>query len=259
MTFDVVAAARRRMRRLMLVAAGGALAVCALVYPAGLYVNARMADRAQPAPATTDPTPPGPSPSLLPSPVAVVLPADTAWSTVAGVAVPYSATAGPLLHERGLASGFARSPAGALLAAVHLLVNTTPQVGAAIFVPTLRQQVVGPHAAAMQAAVASDYERIGGDPTVGGPVGLLPAALAGARLAAFTDRAANTDPAARIDLLTVAIDATGTARFAATLIDLVWTGADWALLAPPGGRWDGLVTAVAPSAAATYPPLGPGR
>lgn len=250
MTFDVIAAARRRTRRLLIVVAGTAVVICALVYPIALYANSRLDDSAPPAETAVTaglPTAPGSSPA------AVVLPADTTWTTLAGVALPTSATAGPLRRGHGLAAGFAHTPAGAVLAAVHLLVNTTPQVGSAVFEPTLRDQVVGANQAAMRAAVQADYWTLGGDPTGGGPVGALPAALAGVRVTAYTDTAA------RIDLLTVVVDTTGTARFAATPVGLVWTGADWALVAPPAGRWDGVVTAVTPAAAAAYPSLAPGR
>lgn len=247
MTLDVITAARRRTRRLVLVVAGTGAVICALVYPLGLYANSRLDDNA----ATPPPTPVPGSPA--PSAVAVVLPADTTWTTVAGVALPVSGTGGPLRREHGLAAGFAHTPAGAVLAAGHLLVNTTPQVGSAVFEPTLRTQVVGEHAEAMRAAVEADYRQLGGDPAAGGPVGSLPAALAGVRMTSFTD------VAARIDLLTVAVDATGAARFVATAIDLAWTGADWALVAPPTGRWDGVVTAVTPAQATAYPPLAPGR
>jgi hypothetical protein len=251
MTLDVITAARRRTRRLVLVVAGTGAVICALVYPLGLYANSRLDDNAAPPPAATTPAPVSGSPAAAAVPV--VLPADTTWTTVAGVALPVSGTGGPLRREHGLAAGFAHTPAGAVLAAGHLLVNTTPQVGSTVFAPTLRTQVVGENAAVMRAAVEADYRQLGGDPATGGPVGSLPAALAGARMAAFTDATAH------IDLLTVAIDATGAARFVATPIDLNWTGADWALVAPPNGRWDGAVTAVTPAQAAAYPPLAPGR
>jgi len=254
MTFDVIAAARRRSRRLLLVVAGTGVAICALVYPLGLYANSRLDDNALPAAtANTGRTSASPVPSPVPSPVTVMLPADTTWTTVAGVALPVSATAGPLRREHGLASGFVRTPAGAVLAAVHLLVNTTPQVGSAVFEPTLRDQVCGADKAAMRAAVEADYRRLGGEAASGGPVGSLPAALAGVRIVSFTHAAA------RVDLLTVAVDATGIARFAATPVDVAWTGADWALVAPPAGRWDGVVAALTPTQAADYPPLAPGR
>jgi hypothetical protein len=241
---------RRRTRRLVLIVAGAAVVLCVLVYPLGLYADSRLAENA-PAPVPPG-VPPVSGPPSSPVSVAVVMPADTTWTTVAGVALPTSATAGPLHHDHGLASGFAHTPAGAVLAAVHLLVNTTPQVGPAVFEPTLRTQVVGRDAAAMRNAVEADYRSLGGDPAGGGPIGSLPATLAGVRLAAFTDAAA------RVDVLTVAVDPTGTARFAATPVDLAWTGSDWALVAPPAGRWTGVVIAVTPAQAASYPPLAPG-
>ncbi len=187
MTFDVIAAARRRTRRLVLVVAGTGAVICALVYPLGLYANSRLDDNAPTPPTATTPAQVSGSPAT--SAVAVVLPADTTWTTVAGVALPVSATAGPLRRDHGLAAGFAHTPAGAVLAAVHLLVNTTPQVGSAVFEPTLRTQVVGENAAAMRAAVEADYRQLGGDPVTGGPVGSLPAALAGVRMAAYSDAA----------------------------------------------------------------------
>jgi hypothetical protein len=250
MTFDVIAGARRRTRRLVLVVAGTSVVICALVYPLGLYANSRLDDNARPAVLVSSAAA---SPLSTTSPVAFVLPPDTSWTTVAGVALPESGTAGPLHRAHGLATGFAHTPAGAVLAAVHLLVNTTPQVGSAIFEPTLHDQVVGANAAAMRQAVEVDYRTLGGEAADGGPVGSLPAALAGVRITAFTNTAA------RIDLLTVAVDATGAPRFAATPIDVAWTGADWALVAPPAGRWDGVVAPVTPAEAATYPPLAPGR
>jgi hypothetical protein len=90
-------------------------------------------------------------------------------------------------------------------------------------------------------------------------VGSLTSTPAGARLAAFTPSAAT------VELLTVADDSTGTARFAATSVTMVWTGGnpggggsaggDWALDAPPQGRWDGLVTPVPAGQITQYPPL----
>jgi hypothetical protein len=244
MTVDVIAAARRRTRR-ALIGVGIAVGVLACaIYPAGLYVNSRLDDAAT-VPTTAVPLAPWPVKSGP-----VPLPADTTWQRVAGVALPVSAAAGPRDQRGGLVRGFTHTPAGAVFAALHLLVRTTPQVGPAVFVPTLRDQVVGEHAQAMRAAVAVDYRQLAGAGT-GGPVGPLPAALAGARLAAYTD----TDAA--VDLLTTAVDATGTARYAATTVHVTWTGGDWALIAPPGGRWDSVVTPVGVEQAAAYPPLGP--
>jgi hypothetical protein len=247
MTLDVIAAAQRRTRRLAFIVVAAAVIICALAYPLVRYVTTRRGDNVTP-PAASSATASPSSPA-----VAVVLPTDTTWTTVAGVALPSSATAGPLRRHHGLAAGFAHTPVGAVFAAVYLLVDTTPQVGSAVFEPTLHQQVVGEYATAMLDAVEADYRALGGDPATGLPIGVLPAAVAGARIITVSDTAA------RIDLLTVAVDATGTDRFAATTVDLVWTGTDWALVAPPAGRWDGVVTAVTPVQAAAYPPLAPGR
>jgi hypothetical protein len=251
MTVDVIETARRRSRRLLLLVVAATAALTTAVCVAGLGLSGTL----DATPAPTDPATTGITGPASPAPdgVSVVLPVDVTWVSVAGVALPVSPTAGPRRRDGGLASGFAHTPAGALLAAVHLLVRTTPQVGADVFAPTLDAQVVGEHAAAMRAAVDADYRTLGGEAAGGAPVGVLTAALAGARITAYTDSAAT------VDLLTVAVDATGTARFAASLVELTWTGADWALLAPPGGRWDTVVRPVTPAQAATYPPLAPGR
>jgi hypothetical protein len=187
------------------------------------------------------------------SPAPIVLPADVTWVSVAGVALPVSATAGPRDQRDGLARAFAHTPAGAVMAAVHLLVRTTPQAGPAVFGPTLRDQVVGDHAAAMRTFVADSYRQLAGDATDDAPVGTLPAALAGIRVDSYTDQSA------ALDLLTTAVDATGSPRFAATTIQVAWTGTDWALVAPEHGRWDSAVRSVTPAQAAAYPPLAEGR
>ena len=249
MTVDVIVAARRRTRRRVLIVVGVAVGVLVLlVYPAGLYVNSRLEASA------TDPSPSAPA-AVVPWPAGggvVVYPADLAWTTVAGIALPTSATAGPRQTQDGLAAGFSHTPAGAVLAAVHLLVRTSPQVGPAVFGPPLRDQVVGTDADAMRAVVAEDYRQLAGD-TATGPVGQLSATLAGAALASYTDQAA------QLDLLTAAVDATGTARYAATSIAMAWTGTDWALVAPPQGRWDTSVRPVTAQQATAYPPLTQGR
>jgi hypothetical protein len=246
MTIDVIAAARRRTRRLVIAVLIGAGVLALAVYPAGLYVNSRLDDG---APSTTAAAP-APWPA---SSGAVVLPADVTWVSVAGVALPVSATAGPRDLRDGLARGFAHTPAGAVLAAVHLLVRTTAQAGPNVFTPTLHDQVVGDHAAAMRAFVADSYRQLAGDTNTTAPVGSLPAALAGVRIDSYTDQAAS------LDLLTTAVDATGTPRFAATAIQLRWIGADWALVAPEQGRWDHAVRSVTTAQAAAYPPLAQGR
>src|SRR4051812_9555296 len=123
MTLDVITAARRRTRRRLTIAALVVLGVLALIYPAGLYANSRLESAPRSAPATVQA--PGPAATTATS----VLPADVGWVQVAGVDLPVSATAGPHETVACLARGFAHSRAGVVVAAVHLLVRTTAQVG----------------------------------------------------------------------------------------------------------------------------------
>src|SRR5689334_20533061 len=143
MTIDVIAAARRRTRRLVIAALVGVVLLAACVYPAGLYVNAHLED-GQPAPpvAAVDP-------SAGLGFADALLPADVTWTRLAGVALPFSPQTGPVRTVGALAGGFAQSRAGAVVAALHLLVRTAPQVGPAVFEPAIAEQVTGEHAAAM--------------------------------------------------------------------------------------------------------------
>ena len=54
---------------------------------------------------------------------AVDTPADVRWQLFEGVALPFSASAGPTRVDEPIAAGYARSPAGALLAASQLTVR----------------------------------------------------------------------------------------------------------------------------------------
>jgi len=176
------------------------------------------------------------------------LPPDVTWSETAGVSLPVSAQAGPRDTSEGRARGFERSPAGAVLAAVHLLVRVAPQVGPDVFDPTLRTQVVGPDAAAMRANVAAQYRVMVEQAGIvfGQPVGRLYAALRGYRIDAYTA------DAAVLQVMTEARTSDGQPVMAAVGIEVRWSGGDWALIAPPGGSWEQTVTVVGRSEAATF-------
>ena len=60
----------------------------------------------------------------------------------------------------GLASGFADTPQGALLAAVNIGVRTAAQWGTAIFVPTINHQVTGPATPALLHAEETAYAQL---------------------------------------------------------------------------------------------------
>ena len=182
------------------------------------------------------------------------LPHDLDWSEVAGVSVPVSDQSGPRLTEKGLAGGFAHDRAGAVLAAVHIVVRVTPQVGPTVFEPTLRTQVVGPDAPALRVQVAQAYDelRLQAGMAYGQPIGTLYATLRGYRILSYTE-----DEAA-LRLLIEAPGASGAPVIASTEIHLRWTGSDWALLAPTGGTFDQAVTPASPADIATFLPFTAG-
>jgi hypothetical protein len=75
---------------------------------------------AQPLQAAEQGPPARPSPSLLGAePLPTAPPAGVTWRVWRSIALPYSPDAGPARLRGDVAGGFARSPAGALLAAVH--------------------------------------------------------------------------------------------------------------------------------------------
>jgi hypothetical protein len=247
MTIEVIAAARRRTRRRLAIAVT-VVAACGagLVYPAGLYVNSHLDDTPASVPATVA----APWPAATTS--SALLPGDVSWVRVAGVDLPYSAATGPRESVGGLARGFAHTRAGAVTAAVHLLVRSTPQVGPAVYEPTLQTQVVGENAPAMRELVAQIYTQAAAEAGVayGQPLGDLHATVAGIRVDAYTA------DSAVLAVLTSAVDAGGTTRYATTTVRLSWTSNDWMLLAPTGGRWDADVRLLDPAQITGYTPLG---
>jgi len=248
MTLDVIVAARRRTRRRLTIAVLiGVGVLAALVYPAGLYVNAHLDDGAMPS----TPGPHTSAPAATSSSDRAVLPADVSFIRVAGVDLPVSAATGPAVTVGGLARGFAHTRDGAVVAAVHLLVRTTEQVGPVVFEPTLADQVVGEYADAMRTYVATAYAQAAADAgiTYGQPLGDLPAIVAGVRVDAYTDDHAT------LSVLTSAVDATSVTRHAATTVELSYTGGDWRLVAPRDGRWDTAVVVLDPDQIGGYPPL----
>lgn len=185
---------------------------------------------------------------------AVVLPADVTWTEVAGVALPVSATAGPIGMVDGLAWGFAHSLPGAVIAGLHLLVRTTPQVGPDVFDPTIAGQVVSEDALLLRQSVTAQYtaEAARRGLPYGQPLGDLPGSVVGVRVeSAEPDRV-------RLGVLTAAADRAGVTRFAVTSVTVVWVDGDWRLVAPAGGSWDAVVRLVDGSAVEAYTPVGRG-
>jgi hypothetical protein len=153
-------------------------AIAALAVVAGIV--ATVLSRGGPA----RPVTPGRSPqaSSSSSPAAAAGPvtpvtgvAGLRWVNDQGYLLPESAQAGPRYTSGGLASGFADTPLGALVAMINIAVRTAWQFGPAVFQPTIEAQVTGPYANQMlsmdldaygtgpgQAGQASSYARMTG-------------------------------------------------------------------------------------------------
>ena len=101
--------------------------------------------------------------------------ASVRWSDFYGVELPVSAQAGPRELSGGTAAGFARTPLGALLAAVNIGVRANAQWGPRIFTPVIRGQVTGPDAAALLAGCKAAYDQAAqsAQVTAGQPLGTV--------------------------------------------------------------------------------------
>ncbi len=192
-----------------------AATVCALAVTIGL-VKGNAGSGARTMPTTTA----RPTPALSPSPATA--PLDVRWIELKGVSLPVSAIDGPRDLSDGLARGFSDSPTGAALAAVHLVVRTSPSVGAAIANSTLLGQVVGPNQPALVRSV-TDARRATAAPTatVAGyvPISFLPAR------------------AASVDLVLGSPELALRRQYLSVRISLEWSDDDWRLVAPPQGDW----------------------
>jgi hypothetical protein len=176
------------------------------------------ADRAPALPGIT------PSRAAAPAVLATGLPG-LHWVTVRGYRLPVSAQAGPRDTSGGLASGFADSPAGALLAAINIASRTAWEFGPGIFQPTIEFQVTGPYASQM---LSADLDAWGADQAT------LPGIAEYAQCVAY-QWAGYTPSDATADLV---VTAPGTSIYVASQIQVQWINGDWRVLAPPGGDWD---------------------
>ncbi|HEU5023622.1 MAG TPA: hypothetical protein VFV01_01750 [Spirillospora sp.] len=161
-----------------------------------------------------------------------------AWRDYHGVVLPYSAGDGPRIVRGDLASGFARTPLGALLAAVHVAVRANAQWGPKVFEPTIEDQVVGPDAASLLAATQGQYDKQRGHLRGGEALGRAYAVLEGFRWQGYSSDTAS------LDLVSAGPgDSDVTAR-AVTRLQLQWRDDDWRVVAPPGGTWGGSATSI---------------
>lgn len=164
------------------------------------------------------------------------------WSDYHGVELPSSPAAGPRDTGGGLASGFADTPLGALVAALNIAVRANAQWGPGIFTPTIRDQVTGPGAAALLAGCRSSYAQASqaAHVTGGAPLGTAYVSEEAFRWVAYAPLDAT------LDVVSAAPGIQGATTRASVRIEVVWSGGDWRVVAPPGGDW-GNAASVLPS------------
>ncbi|MGW3769938.1 hypothetical protein [Actinomadura verrucosospora] len=164
--------------------------------------------------------------------------AGVSWRDYHGVLLPYSAKDGPRDTADDLASGFARTPRGALLAAIHIAVRANVQWGSRVFGPTIERQVTGPDASALLDATRRAYERLKGDRPDGAMLSRGYVVLEAFRWQGYSPETAS------LDLVSAGPgDSDVTAR-AVARFQLQWQDGDWRLLAPPGGTWVGTASPI---------------
>ena len=165
--------------------------------------------------------------------VAQVSLAGLRWYDFYGIGLPFSAAAGPRAMSGGRAAGFARSPLGALLAAVNIGVRANAQWGPRIFAAVIRGQVTGPDAAALLANCRVSYDQASQSAGVTGgrPLGRVDVTEEAFRWVAYTPAAAI------INLVSAGQTVQGDTVRASTQIQVVWDDGDWKVIAPPGGDW----------------------
>ena len=138
------------------------------------------------------------------------------------------------------AQGFTDTPLGALLAALNIAVRANAQWGPGIYGPTIRDQVTGPDTGALLSGCQADYARASQAAHISGgaPLGNAYVSEEAFRWVAWT-------PAdATVDLVSAGPGSQGTTVQATTRVEVVWSGGDWRVVAPPGGDWGNAATAL---------------
>jgi hypothetical protein len=200
----------------------------ALVVLAGVVVAVwpRGGDTPSPAPtaapaggaSATAPVPGSSLPTALPTKP----PADVHWELVGQNSVPVSAAAGPRTVAGGVASGFAHTPDGALVAAAQLAARAAFSAGKASWEPTVQHSFVPgadrDHLLANLRAVPEQQA----DPGELSP------------LAGYVYQAYTPDTAV-IGLVYRSPGAN--AQYHVVTTTMQWRGQDWQMVAPPGGSW----------------------
>ncbi|NLT55288.1 MAG: hypothetical protein GXX79_12165 [Actinomycetales bacterium] len=184
------------------------------------------------------------------------------WTAVGGVLLPASRLHGPRIASDGRAAGYSRSEAGAALAAVQVLMRTSPTAGPLIYRPILAGQLTGANTAALRQTLDAQYaalreqaEATGGVRLPdGAPIPGANARIRGYRLQAFGE----TTGTALVEVVLDSPDLRLTDQTVSFTVSLRWAHDDWRVLAPPRGDWASTATPLGsvPEGLLSYDDLG---
>ena len=159
------------------------------------------------------------------------------WMEVEGIKLPVLEGGGPTRIEGGRASGFAQTPSGAALAAMHIATRVGPELGPRVYRPTIAEQTTGVDKDRLLAKIERDYNaaRAGGVTPGGGLVANLSrarateSALVGYRVDGF-------DPSqVGVQILSRYRPAQGGLVYFSFGVMVRWVDGDWRMVAPLNG------------------------
>lgn len=142
---------------------------------------------------------------------------DLTWKPHSIVEIPFSRAHGPRVTEGGWSRGFARTPQGAVLAAIHIIFQTGGGTGVprAAQEAALAEQVVGAEA---------DHYTEWSLASAGPAEGIERVVLEGYRIVSYTEHAA------KVEFTTAAVKEQ--VERAGTTVVVVWQDGDWRMVAP---------------------------
>ena len=180
--------------------------------------------RSDGAPAATRRALPGSAPTAVPT----TAPAGVRWRLLGSFALPYSASAGPV-QVSDTASGYARTPVGALIASAQLLGRGTgPDPSEAAVERTITQQfVAGPDRDRLLAHFKADP-------------GTDTEAAATNQIGAFQVGAYSPDSATVSIAVRLPSSTTAQSYRVATVV-VRWVDGDWRMVPPAGGDWQSVI------------------
>jgi hypothetical protein len=208
------------------------IAAAFLVLVAGLGVaiavwpnNDDPADPPAPAPiaASAGPGASSVAAAALPTALPTRPPADVTWQLAGQNSVPVSKSAGPRSTDAGVASGYAHTPEGALVAAAQTAARSAFSAGKKSWEPTVQRQFVpGADRDRLLAALRAAPEQ------PADPGELSP--LVGYIYQAYT-------PDTAVIGLVYRAPGTDARGYHVVTTTLQWRDEDWKMVAPPGGTW----------------------